>query len=291
VPPLVTSELELDEDLPTWLKPYIPPGFRRLQLPARIGVVMQKGGVGKTTTATSLGADLAMMGYRVRVWDADAQGGSSSTWIPGQYPNGAERRPILRDLFFDEATVADITRPTRVPRLFMVNSGGTKLLQVEHARPVGAELALRHALDQDAGPGFDIEVFDCGPTLGLLTVSVLAAVQHLIIPIKPSGLDQDALQELYHTIEQTRAKLNPELTVAAVVLSEAVKSNLTMDFFDQMVADFPDAITMAVRMSVRAREATIMKPPVPLHEYAPDSTTRQDLRWLAGRLFAKATAA
>lgn len=286
-----TSEVEIDETLPTWIRPYIPPHFQTLQLPARVGVVMQKGGSGKTTTATGIGADLALMGYRVRVWDADAQGGSSSTWIPGLYPHDAERRPTLRDLFFDEATLEEVTRPTRVPGLFMVNSGKTTLLQVEHARPVGAELALQHALEGGGGPEVDIDLFDCGPTLGLLTISVLAAVQDLIIPMKASGLDWDAIRDLNLTIDRTRAKLNPALRVAAVVLSEAMKSNLTMDFFQQMVKDYPDAITMPIRAAVRAREATIMQPPVPLHEYAPDSTTRQDLRYLATRLIGLGAAA
>lgn len=286
--PPVNPQLEAfyGEDLDTWLVPNIPPGFRRLQLPARLGVVMQKGGSGKTTTATGIAAELAIMGYRVRVWDTDAQGGSSSTWIPGLYPSDASFRPTLRDLFFDEATIADITLPTRVPNLYMVNSGRNSLLQVEHARPVGAELALRAALDRADGPEVDIDIFDCGPTLGLLTIAVLAAVQKLIIPVKASGLDWNTIQELDETVARTKAKLNPNLDVAGVVLSEVLKSKLTTAIFHQLSTDFPDAITMPVRQSVRAREATLQDPPVPLHEYAPDSTTRKDLRFLAGQLFA-----
>ncbi|MFF5695046.1 ParA family protein, partial [Streptomyces albidoflavus] len=90
----------------------LPSTFRKAAAPRVFVVVNQKGGAGKTTSTVELAAAWAAAGYRVRVIDADHQEAALSAWLVPQYPAG-EPQHSLRSVFFDEATLAEATYPTR----------------------------------------------------------------------------------------------------------------------------------------------------------------------------------
>jgi chromosome partitioning protein len=231
---------------------------------------MQKGGSGKSTTAVCLACELALKGFRVRVWDADAQRGGATHWLAPQLSDGAGE------------PANQVTYPTRVPNLYVVPSY-TSLKQVELAPPPGVEQVIDWAINNTSEP-FDVEITDCGPTLGQLSVAALVGAPNVVIPLKASGFDLDALTELNRTLALTKQRLAPHLQIVAVLLSEVLKSNLTSEVFDALCGDYPDSLVMGVRQSVKAREASLESIRLPLHEYAPTATVRKDFQYLATRL-------
>lgn len=279
-----------NDELPRWLEPRIPAKFRHLDLPAHICCIMQKGGSGKSTCAVCLANELALMGLRVRVWDVDAQRGGATHWLGPIHANGSGEAPMnLVHLFQGEASPDEVTYPTKVPGLYVVPSY-TSLKQVELNPPPGVHQVIQWAIANTSEP-YHVEITDCGPTLGQLTIAALTATPNVIIPLKASGFDLDALTELNKTLALTKTRLAPDLRVAAVLLSEVTKSNLTKAVFDGMCRDYPDALIMGIRQNTKVREASLPTILQPLHEYAPTATVRNDFQFLAKNLIAGKAAA
>ena len=253
----------------------LPAGFR----PRRYVATNQKGGQGKSTTAVNLGAEFAHMGLQVRIWDCDPQLGSATFWLPPQWDGADRERFDLLHVLMGEVTPAAATWPTTVPGLSIVPSFKT-LAQFEVLRPPGAELVLRQAIDRSVP--HDVEIVDCAPNLGLLTVAGITAADEIIITCKPGGLDMAGVSDLNATLKLVRDRLNPALRVTAVVICDKLRSTLAGEVERQLQADYPDALHQSIRHTVRVGEAPFEHKP--LREYAPRATATTDYRALAGRL-------
>jgi chromosome partitioning protein len=270
----------LDEETPyqSWRPElYVPPTFRPSQTPVAYVVVNQKGGAGKTTTTVELAAAWAARGRRVRVIDADHQEAALSLWLLPQYTEGAARHS-LRSVFFDEATLAQATYPTRFEGIDVVPSG-MDLQRVEYERPIGAESALAQALADEAQQAggrspYDVTLIDAAPSLGLVTVAALTAARKAFVPVKVGGLDLKAMASLHKTIRKVQSKTNPKLDVGAVFLTAWDKSDFARQLAAQVSRDYPEAAVIPVRRSIRAAEAPLAEEPVRV--YAPKSTTASD---------------
>ncbi len=263
------------------MEPRIPDGFEPLATPARFCCVMQKGGTSKTTTTVCLGCELALLGLRVRIWDLDPQEGSATSWMPPQ-TNVQGTPPNLLHMFEGKAGPDEVTYPTSVPNLHIVPSY-TSLKQAEiNPEIVGVEHAVNWGIENSSEP-FDVEIADCGPSLGKLTIAGMIACPELIIPFKPSGLDMRSLVALNRTIELTK-RVQPNLNRRAVILGAVLKSNLTDAMYKRVCLDYPESLVMGVRSSVAAMEAPTPQILQPLHVYAPEATVRQDYKYLAQML-------
>ncbi|WP_336214512.1 ParA family protein, partial [Nonomuraea sp. LPB2021202275-12-8] len=218
------------DELPKWMQPRVPDDYKPFALPARLCCIMQKGGSGKSTTAGCLACELALMGFRVRLWDVDAQRGGVSHWFPPQHNYGPGEPPNLLHLFRGEATPDEVTYATRVPNLYIVPSY-TSLKQVELGPPPGVENVINEGIENTTEHEIDFEIMDCGPSLGQLSIAATVAAPDVIIPFKASGFDLDSLQELNRTLGLVKKRLRPDMRVVAVLLSEVLKSNLAVDVF------------------------------------------------------------
>ncbi|MEU4834137.1 ParA family protein [Streptosporangium sp. NPDC023615] len=275
------------DELPTWLQPRIPDLFSPLKTPCRLCCIMQKGGTSKTTTTVCLACELALMGFKVRIWDLDPQEGSATSWMPPQTGVSGTPRNLLH-MFKGEASPDEVTYPTAVPNLSIVPSY-TSLKQAEvDSEIVGVEQGVAWGIENSTET-FDVEIADCGPSLGKLTVAGMIACPELIIPLKASGLDMRSMTSLNRTIELTK-RVQPKLNRRAVLLAEVLKTNLTRAMFDLMCRDFPEALVMGVRSSTAAREAPLPHILKPLHEYAPEATVRLDYQFLGAALVERRTA-
>lgn len=178
-----------------------------------IAVINQKGGVGKTTTAVNLSAALAKSGRRVCVLDMDPQAHASLHL--GVTATGAV--PTVYDVLCGNASVGE-ARVEVSERLSVIPSNiDLAAAEMELAGEVGRELILRDALAAD-DESFDYLILDCPPSLGVLTINALVAVQEVFLPLQPHFLALHGLSKLLRTVEVVSKRLNNQLRLSGVIL-------------------------------------------------------------------------
>jgi len=234
----------------------------------------QKGGVGKTTTAISLGAYLAIAGRSVLIVDADPQANATSSL--GVIPAGLDHS--LYDVLIGHLPLSEIITDIDLgqARLDLVPSAPALAgAEVEMVNIIARERLLRKTLTA-VGPNYDYVLIDTPPSLWLLTINALTAADNgVIIPIQCEYLALEGLSHLLHTIQLVRDNLNPRLRVAGMVLTMFdVRTRLSKEVVDEVRRHFPRQVFRTViPRSVRLGEApsygeTILT-------YAPYSTGAQ----------------
>ena len=201
-----------------------------------IAIINQKGGVGKTTTAANLAAALAAAGKSVCMADLDPQGHLSLYF--GHEVN--HDHATLYDVLTDDVAFVDTLIPVR-ENLFLSPS----TTDLAAAESILAERDDRNLILQKSfaakPPTQDFILFDCPPSLGLLTINTLSVVDEIIIPIQPHFLALQGLAKLLKTIELVQQHLNPKLIVRGILfcMYETV-TRLGRDVVDE-VREFFDA--------------------------------------------------
>ena len=176
-----------------------------------IAIINQKGGVGKTTTAVNLSAALAAKGLRVGMIDLDPQAHASLHL--GLRPEG--EMPSVYDLLTSDTPLVDLWQPVEEKLIVAGSHIDLAAAEVELAGVVGRELILR---DKLAGTSeLDYLLIDCPPSLGILTINALSAVDDVILPLQPHYLALHGLSKLLQTIDLVARRLNDQLRLAGVV--------------------------------------------------------------------------
>jgi chromosome partitioning protein len=248
-----------------------------------LGVVNQKGGVGKTTTAINLAACIALEGLKVLLVDCDPQANASS----GMGFQRDDNRNSIYDVLVGDAPAAQVILPTEIDLLWMLP--GSKNLtgaNVELAAAPDRALRLRRAL-QPIQDRFDLIVLDCPPALDLLTLNVLVAAESLIVPMQAEYFALEGVTELISTLERVRASFNPDVSIEGVLLTMYDdRTNLAQQVTLTLREYFRERLYVTViPRNVRLAEAPSHGKPVAL--YDPRSRGADAYFELAGEFLAR----
>lgn len=232
-----------------------------------IAIFNQKGGVGKTTTNINLAACLAMRGRRILVLDIDPQGNTTSGL-------GIAKRDLelsSYDLLVDNVEPADTIIHTSVKGLDLIPASVDLAgAEIELVQLEGRERRLKNALNK-VRADYDYIFIDCPPSLGLLTINALTAVDSVLIPIQCEFYALEGVSQLMSTIELVKKSLNPDLEIQGVILSMFDgRTNLSIQVVEEVKKYFGSKLySTVIPRNVRLAEAPSFG--VPINTYDPRS--------------------
>jgi chromosome partitioning protein len=175
--------------------------------------INQKGGVGKTTTAVNVAAGLVRLGQRVLLVDLDPQAHASLSMGVELSRGDAS----IYDVLVRGASLYETVRLVDGRLAVVPSHVDLVAAELELAERPQRELVLREALG-NLREHYDFVLIDCAPSLGLLSVNALAAVDEVVIPLQPHFLALQGFGRLMETVTLVRDNLQPRLRVCGVVL-------------------------------------------------------------------------
>jgi chromosome partitioning protein len=260
-----------------------------------IAIANQKGGVAKTTSAAALGGALHNMGYEVLVVDLDAQ--ANLTLALGKDP--ARVRGAVTDVFFNSATILNVSRETTIPGLDIVPSNSGMEL-AERFLPVrkNYEYILQKALTgageslsridgslsslesqpastfenftgrspyttETAQQAYDYIILDCPPFIGAITLNAMVAADMLIIPAQPEFFSAHALRAMMTTVRQIRETHNPTMIYRILVTMVDQRNRIHRDVLEQIKTTFGTGVLKTIiQIDTKLRESAVAGLPI-----------------------------
>ena len=225
-----------------------------------VAIVNQKGGVGKTTSAVNLAAAIGCYGYKVLLVDADPQGNATSgLGVNKREVKKSSYDVIVRGTPADEVILSTAYKGLDILPANMDLAGAELELVDMQSRESRIRTALAPVKDR-----YDFIFIDCPPSLGLITVNILCAVDTVIVPIQCEYYALEGLSQLMNTVRQVKRLYNPLIDLEGVLLTMYDgRLNLTQQVVSEVKRFFPQKVySSVVPRNVRLSEAPSFGKPV-----------------------------
>jgi len=230
-----------------------------------IGVAIQKGGVGKTTTAINLSAALAMRGKRVLLIDTDPQAHVTVSMGFDEW-----NQPVtIYDVMVRGKSLNEVIKQTETPNLDVVPSTyDLSGAEMELSTRYGREYILRDQINQLTG--YDFVVIDTPPSLGVITANAIVASSVLIIPLQVEFLPMTGYAHLIKTLNliASHLKHNPEQRILLTMYDGRTKTS------EEVALQIRDYFKDKVFKTIIPRNIDLSRAPShgkTIFQYAPDS--------------------
>ena len=238
-----------------------------------IGVLNQKGGVGKSTTSLAVAAGMIRKGYKVLCIDLDAQCNLSDSM--GAVHTGLTGYSVM-DVISGNAGVVESIQKTPQGELI---AGSPALAGADMViTATGKEYRLKEALEPLAGV-YDYIIIDTPPALGILTINALTAATGCIIPAQADVYSLQGIAQLFNTISVVKKYCNTDLMVMGILITRynprLVIGREIADMLRETAAQFGTKLyTSRIRECAAIKESQAVKKSI--FEYAPKSNATAD---------------
>jgi chromosome partitioning protein len=235
-----------------------------------IAISNQKGGVGKSTTASALGAGLFLKGYKVLYVDLDAQGNLS-------YSMGATNKALTSlEMLTGTATAKEAIVQTLQGDLIPASPALASADAI--VTDTGKEYRPKEALEPVKGD-YDYISLDTPPSLGVLTVNALTACNSVIIPAQADIYSLQGIGQLSQTMETVKKYCNPALTIKGILTTRHSSRTVLARDMTQLLEDTARELNTKLYSS-RIRECVALKEAQAsqqdIYSYSPRSNATAD---------------
>ena len=220
-----------------------------------IAIANQKGGVGKTTTAVNLAASLAVAEQRILLVDGDPQGNATSgIGVSRDTLHGTTYDILLGAAGVDDAVIRSVQFKTLDVLPATPDLAGAEVELVDRS---GREHRMREALGRVRNR-YDYILIDCPPSLGLITVNMLAAADSLLIPLQCEYYALEGLSQLLNSVHLVQRGMNENLGIDGVLLT---MYDARLNLSRQVAADAREYFGNTVFESVIPRNVRLAEAP------------------------------
>lgn len=235
-----------------------------------ITLCQQKGGVGKTTTAASLGVELAKMGKKCLMLDLAPSGNLTSAFGISL----DQVKQTTADLFHGTYNIEELIKPTSLQGLSLVPSNAwlSPVARELYQQP-DYELVLQKILGQSPFSDYDILILDCPPGVDSITLNAIACANLAIIPLECEPFALETLHNMFRMIKLSRKRANPNISYRLLITKMNPQNTLHERIYSKIKDNFTEALLETViSIDPQIPESQLIGVPVGMNQPQPGAS-------------------